>query len=183
MKTNRCFLTFLFICLLACHVALAQTSTPQRHTDLINIAPNADRDIATGARYVNALVTNNWTEVRKLITPGFMQYGPGAPDSANVEKYEQIWQSRYKTHQSREANIFAVTSLQVKEGTLKGDHVLIWLEYNALSVNENKPVHIPVHMALFMNNGKIAAEMTYFDTGYMISQLGWTLTPPQMAKK
>ena len=182
MKTNRYFLTFLFICLLACQV-FAQTNTSQRHADLVSISPNADRDIATGARYVNALVKNDWTEIRKLITPGFMQYGPGAPDSANVEKYEQIWQSRYKMQENREAIIFSTTSLQVKEGTLKGDHVLLWLEYHALFTNENKSVSIPVHMALFMQNGKIAAELTYYDSGSMMSQLGWTMAPPQAAKK
>lgn len=182
MKTNCYFFTFLIICLLACQVS-AQTNTNQRHADLISISPNADRDIATGARYVNALVTNDWTEVRKLITPGFMQYGPGSIDSANIEKYGQIWQSRYKTQQSREAIIVAVTSLRVKEGWNKGDHVLLWLDYSALFTNENKTVHIPVHIALYMDNGKITAERTFYDEASLMSQLGWTLTPPQMAKK
>ncbi|WP_221392806.1 nuclear transport factor 2 family protein [Dyadobacter sp. NIV53] len=182
MRTTRLLFTFLFICLLAFQVS-AQTNTARHHADLVSISPNADNNITVAIDYVNAIVRNDWTKVRSLITAGFMQYGPGAPDSTNADQYAKVWQEWYPIQQNREVFIIASTSLQVKEGMNKGDWVLLWLDYHALFTNENKSAHVPIQMTIMMENGKVAVERTYYDSGSLLTQLGWTMTPPQTAKK
>ena len=182
MKTIICFFTFLFVSFLY-REACAQSNTAKRHADVVSISPDADRNIAIGADYINALVAGDWTKVRSLLAPGFMTYGPGALDSANTEQNAKMWQEQYQTHKNREIKIIASTSMQVKEGSHKGDWLLLWLDYKAQFDTTNKSIHVPVQMTIKMDNGKIAVEQSFFDTGSVYTQLGWTMTPPQTAKK
>ena len=181
MKTIG-YIFALFICVLG-YNSFAQQSGSKPHAESVSISPNADRDITTGIDYINAIGSGDWAKVKTLLAPGFMQYGPGSVDSANAEQYAQIWQERYKITENREVTIIAATSVRVKEGYTAGDWVLVWFDYKATFKNEGKTVHIPVQVTMQMQNGKVAVDRVYFDGGSVWRQLGWTITPPQTAKK
>ena len=181
MKANLYFTALLFIFLSGSSASAQQAA--KRHADVVSISPDADRNIATGINFVKAVTGGDWAKAQTYMAPGFMHYGPGAADSANVEQYAKIWQENYTTQKNREVSITAGTSMQVKEGPQKGDWVLIWCDYKALFTDTGKTAGMPVQLTLQLKDGKVAVEQSYYDTGSMMMQLGWTLIPPKMAKK
>ncbi|GAA4399187.1 hypothetical protein GCM10023187_10650 [Nibrella viscosa] len=145
--------------------------------------PNADRDIALVTQYAKDITAGNTDQARRQLAANYRSYGPGARDSANVDQWLGIWSERYKMQQDRKITVYASLATRVKEGPLKGDWVMLWFDYSALSVSEGKPVTVPVQLTVKVDNGKIVQERMYYDGLSPLIGLGWTVAPPQTAKK
>ena len=182
MKNSTVSFTLLVACLLT-YAASAQTQKAPRQSDVVTFGPNADRDIALVTQYAKDITAGNTEQARRQLAANYRSYGPGAHDSANAEQWLAMWSERYKMQQDRKMTVHASLSTQVKEGPLKGDWVMLWFDYSALSVKEGKTITVPVQLTVKVDNGKVVQERIYYDGLSPLISLGWTAAPPQTAKK
>ncbi|GAA4457061.1 hypothetical protein GCM10023189_27210 [Nibrella saemangeumensis] len=182
MKNGFVFSVLLIAGLLT-YAASAQIQKVPRQSDIVTFGPNADRDIAMVTQYAKDITAGNTGQARRQLAANYRSYGPGVRDSANAEQWLAMWSERYKMQQDRKMTVYASLSTRVKEGPLKGDWVMLWFDYSALSVSEGKTITVPVQLTAKLDNGKIVQERIYYDGLSPLISLGWTVAPPQTAKK
>lgn len=163
-------------------VAQAQNAPAStlRYKDVVVDNPNAEADMKVVGDFVNALMTEDLTKARSLMASNYMDYGPGYADSANADQVIKSWTENYKVEKNRKVSSLMQT-FRVNSGPQKGDWVSIWLTYTA-TVND-KPIVMPLYAVLKLADGKVVWQRDYFDNMSVAKQLGYKVTPPEIAKK
>jgi len=153
----------------------AQTSTP-RYTDMVEDNPSADGDIKIVSDYLNTLlVDGNVDQATSLLAPGFMDYGPGPEDSADLQKTIDTWKQNATIQQNRKVN-FVATTFNVKDGGNAGHWVSTWGTYSW--TQNGKDLKLPFQYTAHLTGGKIDKDIVYYDPLYIMQKLGYTVTPP-----
>ena len=184
MKTKMFFLSvFMLVLLLICPIAIkaqSSTATHPKYKDLVAENPTADSDIKLVEDYLNSLLLSNPDKAKSLLADNYMGYGPSPADSSNAEQTINSWKENYKTQLNRKVDFQAVITLRILAGNYKGDWVDVWGNY---SCNMNgKDITLPLQYTSKVANGKIVADMTYYDNLYIVKKLGYTVTPPELPK-
>lgn len=160
--------------------AQAQTKpAPQlRYQDAVEANPTADADIKVVSEYVNTLVGGNADKAKMLLAGNYKGYGPSAVDSSTTEQLLSTWKRNYATQSNRKFSFVAVT-FRVKSGSLKGNWVSLWGNYNFTQNGKNAT--FPVNYTAHVSNGKIDQDRIYYDNLYVSQALGYKLVPPAAA--
>ena len=163
--------------------AQAQTAPANapRYKDVVVDNPNAEADMKVVSDFVNALtVSGDQAKVRSLVSPAFIGHGPAPTDSANIDQTLKTWAESYKTQMNRKVS-FVTQTFQVTTGNLKGNWVSMWGDY---TFTENgKTISFPYQYTARVADGKIVTDRVYYDRMYIVTQLGYKVTPPEIAKK
>lgn len=139
-----------------------------------------EQNIQLVYEYWDAFTAGNMDAVSELLSEDFSSYGPDASTVLSKAEYLQVWRNSW------ENDIYSMTLSRtgtipytVDEGELAGEWVFDWLTttvtYNSMP---ESPVNVPVHIAAFINGGKISVIAGYYDTGAIMGALGYTITPP-----
>jgi ketosteroid isomerase-like protein len=185
MKRSIKAILLIALLMLSAITTKAQTQSakdPQhRYKDMVAENPNADSDIKLVEDYLNLLVSGDADKARSLLADNYMGYGPSPADSSNAEQNINSWKENYKTQMNRKIDFQAALTVRILSGNYKGDWVDVWCVY---SLNMNgKDIGFPVQYTSKVADGKIVADMTYYDNLYIVKKLGYTVTPPEMPKK
>jgi ketosteroid isomerase-like protein len=178
MKTNKFFPIVAIIIALFSATSFSQTKLAYKDAVVDN--PNAEADIKVVGDYVKALVSGDQDKAKSLLAPNYKGRGPSQLDSANIEKTLATWQANYKTQSNRKVG-FVTQTFRSTTGNTKGDWVSIWGTYTFTQME--KAISIPFQLTAKVADGKIVSDLIYFDNLSVVRQLGYKLTPPEVAKK
>jgi ketosteroid isomerase-like protein len=159
--------------------AQAQT-TPPRYKDVVVDNPTAEADMKVVGDFVNALVSGDLDKAKSLAAPTYLGRGPGRLDSANVEKTLANWKANYNMQSDRKA-MFVTQTFKVLSGNLKGSWVSLWGDYTFTQAG--KTITFPFQYTASVADGKVMSDRIYYDNMAIITQLGFKVTPPDVAKK
>ena len=132
--------------------------------------------------YVNALVSGDTDKAKGMLAPGYIGHGPARLDSANTEQTITRWQENYKTQLNRKVG-FITQTFKVLSGNLKGNWVSMWGDYTFTDANSSKTVTFPFQLTVRVANGKVTDDRIYYDAMSILTQLGFKVTPPEVAKR
>ena len=163
-------------------VAQAQNAPAPRYKDMVAENPTAEADMKTAGDLVNALVSGDTGKAKELFAPGYVGHGPARLDSANAEQSIARWQSNYKTQLNRKVG-FITQTFKVLQGNLKGNWVSMWGDYTFTDANTSKTITFPFQYTVQVANGKVVNDRIYYDVMSILTQNGYTVTPPEIAKK
>lgn len=172
---------FAVLILTACTFsAQAQAQTAPSYKDLVVDNPTAEADMKTVGDYVTALTAGDLVKAKSLLASTYMNYGPAATDSSNVEQEMKEWAENYKTQSDRKVGFLSQT-FKVTSGPQKGSWVSLWGNYTFTT--DGKTITFPFQYTASVSNGKILSGIIYFERLSILQQLGYTLTPPAVVKK
>lgn len=161
----------------------AQSQNPPRYKDVVVDNPTAEADMKVVSDFINALtVAGDQAKARSLVSATFMGRGPAPTDSANIDKTLKAWEANNKAQQNRK-NSFVSQTFRVLSGNLKGNWVSTWGTYTFTDVQTGKTVSFPYQYTASVADGKITSDRVYYDQLYILTQLGFKVTPPEVAKK
>ncbi|HMG66228.1 MAG TPA: hypothetical protein VK588_01035 [Chitinophagaceae bacterium] len=175
-NTKALLLTILVSALGFTSVNAQPTTTKQPvYKDFVGENPNADADIKLVSDYVHNLVAGDVDKATSMLASNYRGYGPGPGDSSTVETVNQGWKQSDSVQLNRK-NDFVSATFNVKSGDLAGHWVEMWGSY---SFTENgKDVRFSYQYSAHLKNGKIDRDFLYYDKLYILTTLGYTLTPP-----
>lgn len=150
------------------------TKTPV-YKDFVGENPNADADIKLVSDYVHNLVAGEVDKATSMLASNYKGYGPGPGDSSTVQTVNAGWKQSDSLQLNRKDD-FVTATFNVKSGDLAGHWVEMWGTY---SFTENgKDVKFPYQYSAHLKDGKIDRDYLYYDRLYILTTLGYTLTPP-----
>jgi hypothetical protein len=161
--------------------AVATTQGPP-----IDSLGDKNKEIVKG--YMDAILTGNSTAMGGFLADNFLSRGPGIKDSANKEKsmanWKKSWDEEFKSIKYDEIAVLA-KSVPAGPGVRNaGDWVLKWGTVTVEYKNGMPSATFNLHLATRVDNGKIAFTIDYYNVWDILSQQGFTLTPPaKKAKK
>ncbi len=159
-------------------MSFAQTPT---YKDLVVDNPNAEADMKVIADFSNAIAAGDAAKMKSLLSDKAMMYGPSPVDSSTGEKYVQGWiESAFKTSTDRKMN-FVQQTFKVTQGNLAGNWVSQWGDYSF--TQDGKTIKFPYQTTSRIVDGKIVSSRVYYDSQYILTQLGFKLTPPDATAK
>ncbi len=165
MKKVVLFSAFVIICLLRCAPAEYEV-------------PNAENQ-ALGLKYFDAMIKGDVATMTDLVADNFMQVGPGTKDSvarpAMLVNWKLAWEQDYT---SMSYDRYAILTKTVKEGRVAGDWVLDWGKLTMNYKNGKPSITVWYHSAMRIKNGKIERQRIFFDVADLLTQQGFTITPP-----
>ena len=158
--------------------AQARPLDPDGTAKGLAISPNSAANIAVVNTYLQALVKRDAAAVRAVVDPGFVSYATWSPhDTALVDSVIQRWEriGHARTDQELETTTaFSVTVAPDQQ--FAGDWVYYWATYTANDTRTGKPLEVPLFTTVYLVDGKLSAEWTYYDRLAIWNQLG--ITPP-----
>jgi len=155
--------------------AQAATAKPPSYKDFVSENPNADADIKMVSDYVHKLVAGDVDKAVSMLASNYKGYGPGPADSATAELVAADWKHSDSVQTNRKDD-FVASTFNVKTGDLAGHWVAMWGTY---SFTENgHDVRFPYQYSAHLKNGKIDRDYVYYDRLYIMTALGYTVTPP-----
>lgn len=166
------------LCVFFASMSFAQTPT---YKDLVVDNPNAEADMKVIADFSKAIEAGDGDKMKSLLSNKAMMYGPSPVDSSTGEKYVQGFiEGAFKTSTDRKAN-FLQQTFKVTQGNLAGNWVSQWGDYSF--TQDGKAIKFPYHTISRIADGKIVSSRVYYDSQYILTQLGFKLTPPDAAAK
>lgn len=175
MKTNKFFLliAIIIICFSKSNLCQAQ-QLPYREVVVEN--PNAEADLKIAADYSNAIAAGDVAKMKNLLSDKAMMYGPSPIDSSTAEQTIKGWvDGGFKTTSNRKVSFVQQTS-KILQGPFKGNWVYQWGTFTF--TQDGKTVSFPYQSTSRIENSKIVTSRIYYDRLYMMTQLGFKLTPP-----
>ena len=164
----------------SCKEAETKEETPVvEETRLYDISPNEEANIKLVSEFIDALITNKPDKVKSLVSDKFMDYGPSAKDSMNIDQLTYAWTSIDSTRSEQDAGVFAITSLIVNEGDLAGDWVNVWGNYTAKEKNSDYYYDAPWHRVFGVKDNKITFSRAWFDNLAISLDLGRVAPVPK----
>ncbi len=155
--------------------AQTPTAPTPSYKEMIVDNPNAEADLKVVSDYIKQTAAGDIAKAKSLLADTYMEYGPGSKDSADVAKVVSDWENSYKVTSNRSIG-FVQQTFRVTSGPQKGDWVSVWGTY-AFTQN-GKSVSFPLQITALVANGKIQRTIVYFNELDIITQLGYTITPP-----
>lgn len=166
------------LCVFFASTSFAQTPT---YKDMIVNNPNAEADMKVIADFSKAIEAGDGDKMKSLLSEKAMMYGPSPVDSSTGEKYVQSFiEGAFKTSTNRKTNSLQQT-FKVTQGNLAGNWVSQWGDYSF--TQDGKTVKFPFHTISHVVDGKIVSSRIYYDNQYILTQLGFKLTPPDATAK
>lgn len=139
--------------------------------------PEADNNMQTVKKAMEAYETGNWNQLRAQVTEDAKFYNLGSFDSLTIDQTVDYWKKGREaaTPILSENEIWLPVS--VKEGPRKGNWVLHWGS-NTLSYPNGETISFPYHIATKLKDGKISHIYFYYDNNRIIRAMGYAIDPP-----
>ncbi len=178
MKTFSLTIMVAILSLLFSTINMSQTQPAYK--DVVVENPTAEVDMKVVSDFVNSLVSGDLDKAKSLLDPNYIGRGPSKLDSANVEMTITGWQANNKRTSDRKI-AFVTQTFKVLSGNLKGNWVSLWGDYTF--TQDGKTISFPLQYTALVADGKIMGDQIYYDNLYVVTQLGYTITPPKVEQK
>lgn len=139
--------------------------------------PEADKNMSTVKKAMEAYETGNWELLRNSVTEDAMFYNLGSFDSLNLEQTIEYWKKGRETATPTLAENQIWLPVSVKDGPRKGNWVLHWGS-NTLNYPNGDSISFPYHIATRMEGDKISKIYFYYDNNRIIRAMGYAIDPP-----
>ncbi len=169
-----------FLIISASAQAQKSPANPPRYKDVVVDNPTAEADMKVVGDFVNALVSGELDKAKTLASPAYVGRGPAPSDSANIEQMITNWKENYKTQMDRKVS-FVTQTFRVLSGSLMGNWVSLWGDYTFKEAG--KTISFPFQYTARVANGKVMGDRIYYDRMFILTQLGFKITPPEVAQK
>ena len=139
--------------------------------------PNSEVDFETAKATVKAYESGNWDDLRSFLKEDAKIFGLGNYDSLNVDQTINYWTKGRETaipSLSEEGQWLAVSN---SEGPQEGNWIYHW-GVNTLTYNNGEKVTFPYHVALKIEDKKVAESHFYYDNMKIIRAMGYAISPP-----
>lgn len=145
--------------------------------DAVLTYTTADADLQTAKATVAAYERGDWEKLRSNLSEDAVIYGLGNFDSLNVDETISYWtKGREKAFPTLdEAGTWLAVS--IPEGPGKGNWVYHW-GVNTLTYDNGETITFPYHVAIKIEDNKVAETHFYYDNMKIIRHLGYALSPP-----
>ena len=123
-------------------------------------------------QFVDASIKGDFDEMRSLLADSFKLYGPALGDSTDaggmIARDRKAWTEDFS---SIAYDRYAILSVSMKEGRVKGDWVLDWGKVTFNYKNGRTPVTFWYHCASRVKSGKIEIQRIFYDGVDIANQL------------
>ena len=140
---------------------------------------NHDANIAVVKQYVNAVENLDYAAMGSLLADNYHGYGPSVGDTigkdAAIESWKKSVDDLYQNIEYKRAQYAGVT---IEEGPNKGDWVATWAELQIEYKDGSGPVTIWANTNYFIENGKIAKSISFYNEADVLEQLGYVFINP-----
>ena len=169
------FAAFFLLAVFTYKVKAQATTAQPSYKEMVGETPDAEADMKVVGDFVNALTAGDLVKAKSQLADGYKGYGPAPTDSTNPEQTISNWTENYKTQSDRKVT-FVTQTFRVLQGDLKGDWVSLWGDYTF--TQSGKTLKFPLQYTARVTNGKIDTDRVYYDRLYIVTSLGYTVTPP-----
>ena len=177
MKTPKSIKTSAFIfCLFASIQFFNAQNKAQKYSDTVTDNPTAEADLKTMSDFAYALVNNELSKAKGLLSENFTSYGPSTNTTFNIEEFITDWTEVHKVRSNQKID-FVMTTFKVLEGNLKGNWVAQWGTYTF--TQNGKDIVLPYQCTARIENGKIKETRFYFDNLPVVMAMGYEIKLPQ----
>ena len=188
MKKIKSLSTFLF---LICTISLITYSckdmdaksdagdtsqTEEAEVAPYEVSPNEEANMKLVTEFIDALLSNDMVKAKSMVSDDFMDRGPSAKDSANIDQVTARWAATDSLRSNQDSGIFAANSLQVNDGPYTGDWVSVWGNYTADLNGSDYKYDVPWHRVFQIADGKIVFTHVWYDSLAIALDLG-TVAP------
>lgn len=139
---------------------------------------NAATAMEVTQKYTKALQAGDVAAMNALFAPGAMIYGLGGGlDSLTVAQHKEYYTtstSNYKHSLSQELYL----PVKVTNNWNEGEWVLAWGTNTLTNKATGKTITVPYHTASRLENGKITFIRYWYDMLSIMTQQGYSVTPP-----
>lgn len=143
--------------------------------------PEADKNMNTVKKAMEAYETGNWDLLRKTMTDDALFYNLGSFDSLTLDQTIEYWKKGRETATPNLAENQIWLPVSVSEGVRQGNWVLHWGS-NTLSYPEGETIRFPYHIATKMEGDRISKIYFYYDNNRIIRAMGYAIDPPLQEK-
>ncbi|QCX38460.1 nuclear transport factor 2 family protein [Aureibaculum algae] len=140
---------------------------------------NADSAKNLVQTYVNALQAADIAKMSATLDSNAMIYGLGGGlDSLTVAEHTIYYKKSTDSYKHAISGDLYLP-IKVTDNWNKGEWVLVWGTNTITNKETENTIVIPFHIASLVANGKIIMMRYFYDTGNIMKNTGWTLTPPK----
>lgn len=139
--------------------------------------PEADKNMKTVKKAMEAYETGNWELLRNSVTDDVRFYNLGSFDSLNLDQTIEYWKKGRETATPTLAENQIWLPVAVAEGPQQGQWVLHWGS-NTLSYPNGESISFPYHIATKLEDDKISRIYFYYDNNRIIRAMGYAIDPP-----
>ena len=173
MKTRSYFQSMLPLWLVAFLIFLAFPLFAQQKTLSHS---TAEEDLTTAKATVDAYEEQDWDKLRNYLDPDAIIFGLASFDSLNVEETLSYWSKGSKAAKP-ELDNQTWLAVSITEGPRKGNWVYTWGR-NTLNYATGETISFPYHLALRIEDNKVAEAHFYYDNNKIIREMGYAISPP-----
>ena len=127
-------------------------------------SPNEEANIKLVTDFIAALFANDAELAKSMVSSDFMDRGPSAKDSTNIDQMTARWATNAVERSNQDPGIFAANSLQVNEGDFAGQWVHMWGDYSADVNGTDYKYDVPWHRVFIITDGKISFSQVWYDS-------------------
>ena len=127
-------------------------------------SPNEEANIKLVTDFIAALFANDAELAKSMVSSDFMDRGPSAKDSTNIDQMTARWATNAVERSNQDPGIFAANSLQVNEGDFAGQWVHMWGDYSADVNGTEFKYDVPWHRVFIITDGKISFSQVWYDS-------------------
>jgi hypothetical protein len=167
-----------FSCKEATTTEEVETEIEETTTRMYDISPNEEANIALVNEFIDAILNSRFDEAKSMVTSDYMEKGPSAKDSMNVDQMIARWTAVNSERSNQDAGVLIATSLVVNEGDLAGDWVNIWGDYTATLNGSDYKYDVPWHRVVRIIDGKISYAHAWFDNLAPAMDIGSVVPAP-----
>ena len=130
--------------------------------------------------YVSKLTTNDMEGAKTFLANNYKGYGPGGNDSTDREGAIAQWTATNAEYSDIKLDYVAYSEKVTEETTAKnliGTWVQLWGTFSGYH-KSGKTITFPFHSNFRVESGKVLASYLYYDRLQVLTDLGYTVTPP-----
>lgn len=139
--------------------------------------PTAEKDLNTAKATVKAYENGNWEELRSFLKDDARIYGLGNFDSLSADETIQYWTKGRETAEPALMEGGTWLGVSIEEGPRTGNWVYHW-GTNTLTYRNGETISFPYHVALKIEDDKVAESHFYYDNMKIIREMGYAISPP-----
>lgn len=177
MKTNSYIKPLIIACMGVFFLVCGFTAVGQTENQATLQYPAAEEDLTTAKATVKAYEQGNWEDLRSFLQKEARIYGLGNFDSLTVDETLNYWTEGRETAVPELAEDGTWLGVSITDGPRAGNWIYHW-GTNTLSYKDGKKITFPYHVALKMENNKVAETHFYYDNMKIIREMGYAISPP-----
>lgn len=139
--------------------------------------PEADKNMSTVKKAMEAYETGNWELLKNSVTDDALFYNLGSFDSLSLDQTIEYWKKGRETATPSLAENQIWLPVSVTDGPREGKWVLHWGS-NTLKYPDGDSISFPYHIATRMEGEKISKIYFYYDNNRIIRAMGYAIDPP-----